>query len=109
MSAHASIRWLSVMSEVVVSNTIERLQRWFADHCNGEWENDNGVVIQTTDNPGWWVKIDLRGTELQDKPFEEVKRGELSLDPQALWLHCYREDSIFNGAGDPTTLDEILN
>jgi hypothetical protein len=46
---------------------------------------------------------------LEDKAFEEVKRGELSLDPQPPWLRCYREDNVFNDAGDPTTLDAILN
>jgi len=67
------------------------------------------VVIETTDNPGWWVKINLRGTELRGKPFGEVRRGELTADPQPPWLHCYIEDETFNGAGDPTTLHEILN
>lgn len=96
-------------SQMVVSNPIERMKQWFTSHCDGEWEHQNGVIIQTTDNPGWWVKIDLRGTELLGRSFEEVQRGELSLDPQPPWLRCYREGDVFNGAGDPTTLEEILN
>jgi len=92
-----------------MSETIARLQQWYRIHCDGEWEHDNGIVIETTDNPGWWVKINLRGTELRGKPFGEVRRGELTADPQPPWLHCYIEDETFNGAGDPTTLHEILN
>jgi hypothetical protein len=33
------------------------LQDWYAAHCNGEWEHQHGVVIESLDNPGWWVKI----------------------------------------------------
>lgn len=91
-----------------MSDALTRLQMWFAQHCDGVWEHRFGVTVQTTDNPGWWVKINLRSTELEGRSFIAVKRGELSLDPQPPWLHCYVEDDTFNGAGDPTTLSEIL-
>lgn len=90
---------------------LARLQAWYQKHCNGEWENDLGVSIESTDNPGWWVKIDLRGTELESKSFAEVRRGETETpDPQPPWMHCYIDEKrVFNGAGDPTTLQEILS
>ena len=91
-----------------MNDTIARLQQWFERHCDGEWENDSGVIIETTDNPGWWVKINLKGTELLTKPFTEVRRGELSNDPQPPWLTCYVKDGVFNGAGDPSKLEAIL-
>lgn len=93
----------------VRSEGLQQLQSWFAEQCNGEWEHDHGISVQTTDNPGWWVKISLRGTSLEGKSFDEVKRGDLSLDPQPPWLHCYVEGETFNGAGDVTTLEEILD
>lgn len=93
----------------VEHDVLQRLQEWFTRHCDGTWEHRFGVTIQTTDNPGWWVKISLSGTELDNRAFTPIKRGELSLDPQPPWLHCYLEDQTFHGAGDPTTLREILN
>jgi hypothetical protein len=92
----------------MAEQALEQLQTWFAKQCNGEWEHDCGISIQSTDNPGWWVKISLSGTAIESKPFREVKRGDLSMDPQPPWLHCYVEDHIFNGAGDVTMLGEIL-
>lgn len=90
------------------SEALQQLETWFAKQCNGEWEHDHGISVESTDNPGWWVKISLRGTSLEGKPFDEVKRGDLSLDPQPPWLRCYVEENTFNGAGDVTTLVEIL-
>jgi hypothetical protein len=87
---------------------LQQLQAWFAKRCDGEWEHDHGISVQSTDNPGWWVKISLSGTPLASKPFDEVRRGDLSMDPQPPWLRCYVEDGTFNGAGDVTTLGEIL-
>lgn len=93
----------------VRSEGLQQLQEWFASQCNGEWEHHHGISVQSTDNPGWWVKISLRGTTLESKSFDKVKRGDVSMDPQPPWLHCYVEDKTFNGAGDVTTLGEILD
>lgn len=92
-----------------MESTLTRLMVWYAAQCNSEWENRYGISIQSCDNPGWWVKIDLAGTVLQGRPFTSIRRGDMaSLDPQPPWLHCYVEEQVFNGAGDPTTLEEIL-
>lgn len=92
-----------------MGNVLGRLERWFQTHCDGWWENDNGITVESCDNPGWWVRIDLKGTNLEGKPFAKVVRGdESSLDPAPPWLRCYVENSQFNGLGDPTTLTEIL-
>jgi hypothetical protein len=86
------------------------LQEWYISNCNGEWEHHHGISIESCDNPGWWVKIDLTGTELLNKQFESVIRGDVhgNLDPQPPWLHCYIEGGKWNGSGDATTLAEIL-
>lgn len=93
-----------------MSNNLELLASWFSRHCDGSWENEHGVSIQSCDNPGWWVKIDLAGTELESRDFRPVRRGEVegNLDPKAPWLYCYAKDNVFNGAGDVSTLEEIL-
>jgi hypothetical protein len=90
-------------------NVVRRVQEWFKESCDGRWEHDFGVKIESTDNPGWWVTIDLNGTRLLGRPFELVGRGDLeSNDPDPPWMRCYVEDGVFNGAGDPDALDEIL-
>ncbi|MCH9809052.1 MAG: immunity 53 family protein [Alphaproteobacteria bacterium] len=56
-----------------MTNTIQRLQAWFSQNCDGDWEHTLGVSIQSCDNPGWWVKIDVRGTALEHKPYDDVQ------------------------------------
>ncbi len=88
---------------------IERLQNWFRKQCNGEWEHSNGVTIQSTDNPGWWISIDLHATGMENTPFPPIIRGDgRSDDPQPTWLNCQVIDGIFQGAGDSERLGEIL-
>ena len=90
--------------------TIARLSRWFAAHCDGEREHHHGISIESTDNPGWWVKIDLAGTRLATRPFTEIAEGvDAGRHPRAdAWLTCYVVGNVWNGAGDPARLDEIL-
>jgi hypothetical protein len=38
------------------------LAEWYIKNCNGDWEHQYGVKIETLDNPGWHVEIDLIGT-----------------------------------------------
>lgn len=85
-------------------NRFIQLQSWYASHCNGEWEHSFGVKIDSLDNPGWWVKIDLTGTKLEDAAFRPL----LERRSEADWLDCKVKDKIFDGAGDPSKLEEIL-
>ena len=38
------------------------LDKWLGQQSDGDWEHQHGVELTTTDNPGWWLKIDLDGT-----------------------------------------------
>ena len=90
-------------------STLSDLSAWFQQQCNGDWEHAYGISIQSTDNPGWWVTIDLRDTPLEHRPFVPVLRGDFaSGDPQPPWLHCRIKDSVFHGAGDVQQLETIL-
>lgn len=80
------------------------VQRWYEAQCDGDWEHDYGVSIGTIDNPGWWVKIDLTGTDLEGRPFAEVSRPE----PDPDWLACGITEGRWEGAGAPHMLGEIL-
>jgi hypothetical protein len=83
---------------------VERIQQWYAAQCNGEWEHDHGVLIDTLDNPGWSVAIDLVGTSLESvamSPYREDK-GEHD------WMFCEIRDGKFMGDGDAAKLNLIL-
>jgi hypothetical protein len=88
---------------------LTELQAWYRAQCDGWWENDWGVTIETLDNPGWMVTINLQGTPLAGKAFVPVQRGDFSRnDPQPPWINCKVEDAVFRGYGDANTLAEIL-
>jgi hypothetical protein len=85
-------------------DTLRSIQDWYKSNCDENWEHDYGVKIDTLDNPGWSVAIDLLGTNLDGKIIEEVN-CEVSAND---W-HVYKtENDQFIGYGDPTKLDYFL-
>ena len=85
-------------------NRFTQIQDWYAAHCDGTWEHAYGVKIESLDNPGWWVKIDLTGTELEHADFSP--RGEERSESD--WINCKIKDKVFEGAGDASKLETIL-
>lgn len=85
------------------------LQAWYSSQCNGEWEHQHGIQIDSCDNPGWRVKIDLIDTPLQLTSFDTVVENVDSngLPVGTLWLHCYVQGNVWIGAGDETKLTRI--
>ena len=89
---------------------LQRIQRWYTLNCNGDWEHSyglsiwHGISIQTLDNPGWIVDIDLQETCLQDAllPYSLTDRSP------ADWVGYSTEDGKFKAAGGPENLSEIL-
>ena len=45
-------------------HVLEWLQSWSSEQCDGDWEHEWGVTIETVDNPGWFVKVNLEETAL---------------------------------------------
>lgn len=89
---------------------LTRLQAWYTNQCNGDWEHSYGIHIESCDNPGWWVKVNLLGTALLDHKFAEITEG---LDSQGFpletrWLCCRIEGGVWHGAGDETKLEHII-
>jgi Immunity protein 53 len=88
----------------MTENIFEWLQNWYLDECNGEWEHTYGVKIETLDNPGWHVKINLQET------FYENLIYELELDNNEHdWFSISIKDGEFTGFGDPSKLQCLLN
>ena len=73
---------------------MQRLHEWFARQCDGEREHMSGVSIKTTDNPGWWVTVDLEGTTCADMPSPgsgDLKRDGISFAVSDMTLNGYDE------------------
>jgi|SRR5690606_28799064 len=85
---------------------LQRLQDWYQAQCNEDWEHSYGVKIDTLDNPGWMVKIDLVETGLEEKAFEAFSRGDSDAD--ADWIACKTESGQFVGYGGANNLGELL-
>ena len=47
-------------------NLFEWLSKWYSSMCVDEWEHFYGIKIETLDNPGWIVTIDLLETCYQE-------------------------------------------
>ncbi|MBI1927369.1 immunity 53 family protein [Candidatus Poribacteria bacterium] len=85
-------------------NILQWLQNWYFQQCDDNWEHNYGIKIDTLDNPGWSVEIDLTDTDLEFEPFERV---EVEYSEQDL-IHCRVQDRVFRGAGGPNNLQDIL-
>jgi hypothetical protein len=44
-------------------DALKQLQNWFSSQCDGDWEHNFGFTIETIDNPGWSLEVDLNNTE----------------------------------------------
>jgi len=85
---------------------LQRLQQWYASQCDQDWEHSFGVKIDTLDNPGWIVQIDLTDTDLASHPFVAFSRGDS--EAEADWIHCKAECDQFIGTGGAGNLVEIV-
>ncbi len=83
------------------------LQEWYSKNCEDTSVHYFGVKIETLDNPGWTVKIELLDTKgyFEGKIFEEMKIERSDDD----WLFCKVENKEFKGACGPENLEEMLS
>lgn len=84
--------------------------QWYAAQCDENWEHSFGVSIETLDNPGWTLRIDLEGTALAGKAFETVDFNMEAADgdPTANWHHCKVEDAQFRAVGGAHDLGTLI-
>ena len=85
--------------------SISSLERWYLSQCNGEWEHGFGVHIDTLDNPGWTVRINLRDTKKQDAVLKRVRVDRSEND----WIQYWVEKRDFHIACGPTNLSEAID
>lgn len=86
---------------------MERLIKWYCNQFNGDWEfGSGGIVLQTSSNPGWVLSVDLRGTDLEDKNYNEFK---MNFDSDTAWVYCYIEDGFFKATCGIGMLEIVIN
>lgn len=93
-----------LFEEDYLPEVLNWLIEWYKSNCDGDWEHSYGIKIETLDNPGWLVKIDLSETKLEDKEFKSIK----VLNNKDDWLFGKVKDNIFHGIGDIYKLEKIL-
>lgn len=84
--------------------TIQWLEEWYSNNCNGDWEHDYGITITTIDNPGWDITIDLADT-IFDLPNEDWK---LIKESESSWYGYKVTNNVFNASGDPKRLNFLI-
>jgi|SRR5450432_3145036 Immunity protein 53 len=89
-------------------STFQRLAGWYQAQCDGVWEHSYGVKIDTLDNPGWTLNIDLAGTALAEVTFAEVKVGD-SDSESTRWMTCRKKGVVFEAFCGPELLEDVLN
>ena len=73
MVRHDPIGHHDYVSEQDAPDPLTWLQAWYATQCDGDWEHDYGVSIQTLDNPGWHLSVDLTETALAKAQFDPIR------------------------------------
>lgn len=85
--------------------TLTRLQKWYLDQCDGEWEHSWGLDIGTLDNPGWSLKVSLKGTPAEQMPFDPIT---VQREDETDWVHCKVDGDQFLGHCGPNNLNQLL-
>ena len=89
-----------------MSDELAWLMDWYTSQCDGDWEHSYGVAIETLDNPGWSLKVDLKDTDLEGKPFAKL---EHELESDVSWWVCRVEDDQFQASCGPRDLAQVIS
>lgn len=84
---------------------LTKLRDWYLSNCDGDWEHSYGFKLETLDNPGWSVTVDLDETHQENQAFAERK---INCDHETRWLFVSKEGSKLVGACGPTELESLL-
>ena len=80
------------------------LEEWYHSNCDGDWEHQYGIKINSLDNPGWEVVIDLSemSRNFDDIEYKLVENNEFD------WIGYSLKDNVFRGVGDQWKLKKLI-
>lgn len=87
-----------------LSSPLQQLQSWYENQCDGDWEHSYGIEIETLDNPGWWLSVDLADTQWA----ELTQARNIDRRTDSDWVQTEITDGKFIGAGGPENLSELI-
>jgi hypothetical protein len=79
------------------------IQKWYLSQCDGDWEHQYGIRIDTLDNPGWLIKIDIIKLE-----FNKAIKNVLIEKSDDDWFAYEIKDNCFIASGDSNKLEFLL-
>ncbi|MBS1509569.1 MAG: immunity 53 family protein [Bacteroidetes bacterium] len=88
------------------NDNLNWLSEWYQKKCDGDWEHYYGIKIETIDNPGWSVIIDLQNSVAQNLisiPWVFIERNEKD------WYGYKIDKGRFEASGDSFKLDFLIN
>lgn len=85
---------------------------WYVRECNNDWEHSFDVQIDTSDNPGWTIQIDLKETFLEGSTIESQK-GEPAQNmdewrERGSWWNAEADGVKFKASCGPTDLSSVI-
>ncbi|MBO0930655.1 immunity 53 family protein [Fibrella aquatilis] len=86
-----------------LQSTLQWISDWFKVNCDGDWEHENQIMIQTISNPGWLLTVDLSDTTL-----ENIEREETFDNSETDWYFYTISEKKFTGSGDLSKLPSLL-
>jgi len=84
---------------------MNKLIRWYQEHCDGDWEHHSGFQIETLDNPGFSIFIDLDDTDINVS--DRILLDEMSADED--WAFVQIKDGKFDGACSLNNFDKLID
>lgn len=85
---------------------INWLEDWYDSQCDDGWEHNYGIKIETIDNPGWEITIDL--DEIKEKITLAKIEWKIIGDFESKWIGYKIENNKFNGACSPKNLNLLI-
>jgi len=86
-----------------VRDILVAIQAWYVAHCDGDWEHQFGLKIETIDNPGWVVEVDSCDTNLHGAVLQMIEERT-----DSDWVRLSSDGEVFRGFGGPRNLTELL-
>lgn len=84
---------------------IKRLQDWYKINCDGDWEHSYGIKIETLDNPGWSIGIDLSETSLESLEYKKDYQNEMDDNN---WFQISTANKALNIFCGPENFKQVL-